>query len=495
MKMKKNLLILLGVVALLAVAVIVILSVDGINKGEAEATPAPTSKPLVKLIQKSLEEVKSVAVDYDGDHYTLTKDASGVYSSPEYPGIEIKSSYGDVMFSSAADFYALDVISQEQTDLANYGLAKPQCTLVFTYTDGTSQKVLVGDKTPSGTAYYMVLDGDPRVLTMSYSMSLNYFYRFNQIRPVVDITTSTDDFQYMKLEVEGKVAMEADIIQGDDKVGITTIEIVNPWRSGVNSEKFVEYLDAIAKFGFSGVAEGGKDDLAAFGLDAPYMTMNLKTGAKEYTLLVGSISNVEGYRYAKLSDSDLIYYFDNAQVTTLETKPYDLMDRLVLLVGIGTIQSFRFDGLGQDLQINVEQTYQVDENGEQVLDSEGQPKATQNFTCDGKPSDGDQSRYFFQYCSSITADTVLKEDFAPQGDALASIAYTKLSGAETRIDFYEYDTDFYAVSVNGASHFGVRKEKVKDIADAVTLFREGTLRRYATSITPTPAPETTPSAE
>ncbi|MBQ2816962.1 MAG: hypothetical protein IJF16_03435, partial [Clostridia bacterium] len=91
-----------------------------------------------------------------------------------------------------------------------------------------------------------------------------------------------------------------------------------------------------------------------------------------------------------------------------------------------------------------------------------------------------------QYCSSITADTVLSEGYELPATPVATITYTKNSGALSVIEFYEYEKDFYAMSVNGDTFFGVRKEKVQDIADAVELYRNGKLRRYAASITMSP---------
>lgn len=476
MKMKKNVIILIGIIILLAAATIVILKLDVKPISDAEATPALTTKPMIDLLQKTVDEVKSIVITYQGENYTLTKNGDA-YTVAEHPDMEISDSLCSTIFTAAATVYAQDVVSDTQDDLAVYGLDAPQCTVEIIYTDGTTFRCNVGNKTPSGNAYYMIVDGDARVLTMSYATSINYLRTLNSLRPVADISIVSDEFTYMKLEKNGELVLEADVVTGDQKVGITTVEFIQPWRSGINAEKFSTLLDTIGSFTFGGIASGDFDNLANYGLDQPTIKMELRTTSKSYTLLIGAQSDVDGYVYAKLEGSDLIYYLSTESAQALDVNAYDLMDKLMLLVGVGTIQNFEFQGFGEQIQVDVAQTNEVDENGDVVLDSDNQPKQTQVFSIDGKEMPEDQSRYFYQYCVGITADTPIEEGWQPTGDAVASIIYTKISGEKTRLDFYEYDKDFYAISQNGEVHFGVRREKVQAVADAIEPYLNGTIER------------------
>lgn len=476
MKMKRNAILLVAAIVLLAALTVVVLRLGDVQQGDIEETPSPTSQPMINLVQKSVDDVKSVTITYRDETYTLVKSGEA-YVAQGHPDKELNAAQCSAVFSAAASVYAQEVIRDTQEDLSDFGLSAPMAVVEVAYTDGSTARMQVGDKTPGGNAYYMLVDGDSRVLTMTYATAMNYLRTLNSLRVVADITTSSEEFAYLKLEKDGKLVMEIDIVTGDEKVGITTMEFVQPWRSGVNAEKLATMLDSVGEFFFGGIAAGDFSNLAAYGLDSPAIRMELRTQSKSYTLLVGGASDIDGYSYAKLDDSDIVYYIGNESLAVLDTSPYVLMDKLALLVGIGTIQSYEFQGFDKQIKIDVEQTHEVDENGEAVLGSDGQPKQTQNFYRNGKQMPDDQSRYFYQYCVGIAADSPVSEGWQHPEYAVASIIYTRLSGEEARLDFYEYNTDFYAIAQNGNVYFTVRKEKVRAIADAIEPYLAGTLER------------------
>ena len=61
------------------------------------------------------------------------------------------------------------VIEQKANDLKPYGLTEPVLTVSATVKDGKPQNLLIGDDTPTGGSAYAMLEGDPRVFTISSS--------------------------------------------------------------------------------------------------------------------------------------------------------------------------------------------------------------------------------------------------------------------------------------------------------------------------------------
>jgi hypothetical protein len=59
------------------------------------------------------------------------------------------------------------LIEEKASDLSRYGLTEPALEVDITLKDNKTQKLLVGDQTPSGSAYYAVLAGDPRLYTIA----------------------------------------------------------------------------------------------------------------------------------------------------------------------------------------------------------------------------------------------------------------------------------------------------------------------------------------
>ncbi len=59
------------------------------------------------------------------------------------------------------------VVEDKAADLKHYGLNPPYVEVDITEKDNKSQKLLLGDDTPAGSAVYAMLAGDPRVFTIA----------------------------------------------------------------------------------------------------------------------------------------------------------------------------------------------------------------------------------------------------------------------------------------------------------------------------------------
>ena len=61
------------------------------------------------------------------------------------------------------------VIEEKANDLKPYGLTEPALKVSATVKDGKPQNLLIGDDTPTGGSAYAMLEGDPRLFTISSS--------------------------------------------------------------------------------------------------------------------------------------------------------------------------------------------------------------------------------------------------------------------------------------------------------------------------------------
>ena len=57
-------------------------------------------------------------------------------------------------------------MDEKPTDLGQFGLQPPKATAIGLWSDGTARTLLLGDKTPSGSGYYVQVKGDPKVYTV-----------------------------------------------------------------------------------------------------------------------------------------------------------------------------------------------------------------------------------------------------------------------------------------------------------------------------------------
>ena len=74
--------------------------------------------------------------------------------------------------SSLASLRATRTITQtESLNLADFGLAQPTWTITLTLTGGNSEKLVVGDKNPQQSSYYVQHEGDSAIyLVPAYKM-------------------------------------------------------------------------------------------------------------------------------------------------------------------------------------------------------------------------------------------------------------------------------------------------------------------------------------
>ena len=59
------------------------------------------------------------------------------------------------------------LIEEKVTDFSKYGLAPPVLEVDITFKDNKTQKLLIGDQTPSGSNYYAAEAGEPRLYTIA----------------------------------------------------------------------------------------------------------------------------------------------------------------------------------------------------------------------------------------------------------------------------------------------------------------------------------------
>ncbi len=74
------------------------------------------------------------------------------------------------------------MVEEKASNLSQYGLADAAFEAVIGEKDNKTQKLLLGDKTPSGNAVYAKLDGDPRVFTIASYDKNNIDKSVNDLR-------------------------------------------------------------------------------------------------------------------------------------------------------------------------------------------------------------------------------------------------------------------------------------------------------------------------
>ena len=131
---------------------------DDTVKASADAPPA-----ILKLDSSSITRLD--IKEKDTAPVVLTKGQSGSGKSPSpSPSGRIKRQFRAC--SQPVGVESERMVEDKTADLKPYGLDRPGLEVDLTDKSNKTQKILIGDDTPTGSAVYVMLSGDPRVFTM-----------------------------------------------------------------------------------------------------------------------------------------------------------------------------------------------------------------------------------------------------------------------------------------------------------------------------------------
>ena len=91
------------------------------------------------------------------------------------------------------------VVEEKATDPKQYGLGQPAFQLDITEKDHKTQRLLIGDDTPTGGAAYAMLAGDPRVFTMATYAKTSLDKSLNDLRDKRLLTVNPDKISRLEL--------------------------------------------------------------------------------------------------------------------------------------------------------------------------------------------------------------------------------------------------------------------------------------------------------
>ena len=108
------------------------------------------------------------------------------------------------MVSTLGTLNADKVVEDNATDLQPYGLKIPTLEVEIKRKDGKSDKLLIGDDTPTGSGAYAKLPNDPRVFSIGSSGKTALDKRVDDLRDKRLLTFDQDKLTRVELEAKGQ---------------------------------------------------------------------------------------------------------------------------------------------------------------------------------------------------------------------------------------------------------------------------------------------------
>jgi uncharacterized protein DUF4340 len=143
------------------------------HSSNADSTAKTAVAAPTKILSLSQSDITNLAIHRKSEPpVDLSRNNSGVWqiTAPKSLGAD-QDSVSSVL-SALSSLNAERLLEEKASDLASYGLTAPSVEIDVTSKNNKTQKLLIGDQTPSGNAFYAVLAGDPRLFTVaSYTKS------------------------------------------------------------------------------------------------------------------------------------------------------------------------------------------------------------------------------------------------------------------------------------------------------------------------------------
>ena len=245
---------------------------------------------------------EETAIEKQGNVWQVTQPSPAAADEAELSGIT----------SNLASLEVQRLIDEQPADLKQYGLDPARIEVTFKFA-GKEQKLLLGQKTPTGSDLYARTSDKPRVFLVSAFIEATFNKSSFELRDKTILKVDREKVDRVEIETPDRTLKVAK--QGAD------------WR-------IASPVDARADFGavegiigrlnttpMKSIAAENPADLKEYGLDKPAATVRVSSGSAQAGLAVGKSAG-DGVVYAKDLSRPMVFTVESALFDDLK-KPVD----------------------------------------------------------------------------------------------------------------------------------------------------------------------------
>ncbi|MEO7652404.1 MAG: DUF4340 domain-containing protein [Bryobacteraceae bacterium] len=170
---------------------------------QAEEKAPPKDAP-PKMLTIADDQFQTIRVEKAGGEATVVKKSSaGKWEIIEPKPLSADQEAVGSIVSTLSSLSSDRLIEEKTSDLASYGLQPPALQVIVTKKDGKTDKLLIGDDTPTGGSTFAKLDGDPRIFTVSSGVKSGLEKTSKDLRDKRLLTFDSDKLTRVELQAKG----------------------------------------------------------------------------------------------------------------------------------------------------------------------------------------------------------------------------------------------------------------------------------------------------
>ena len=421
--------------------------------------------------------IKSVKVKNSTDEFYVvqngvTENGSGIiYTFDGYQEVNMNNALIGTLANNANGLTSEDVVEENCTDLAKFGLENPEITVDIEYETGTKCRMFIGNDAPVGDAKYVMIDGVDTVFTVRISALANYSKTLDDF---VETTMLKSPDVYPKVEKltvsrkgEDDLILEYDKSSDDEanRGGTSSTHIMtSPTFAYLTVERATDIITGM--FGLSAdsiyAVQCTESDIAEAGLKEPFCSVTMECDdGNDYKLLLSEyFDNSEGKScYAMFEGGNVIYVLDAEKAKWVTVQPIDVASRMFVASYVWNITDLSVKSGDVSYEFDITQTKEPGEDEKLTAD---------NFsvTLNGEDFDAERYRKFYSFLIKANGESFALGEDVPSGAPMAVLEYTDSYMNKTmKFEFYEKSALQALVVADGESKFNISKSYVETLIE------------------------------
>lgn len=430
-----------------------------------------------ELLHHEQNEVTRISVTLrSGDGWTIIRHADGSFALEDEPDFFVSPSRVESLTRAAAVISYEDVLSYDPSEyrdrLTDFGLDTPKVDARFTYADGSTVHIRIGD--PSAMEgeswYYMLVDGDDRLLAIDKGtveeLTVERELLHSVTQPIIhksrmDAITFADGSGHVTAawQLDGKLT--------DDDSG-SRWRMTVPRHYPAEAESIDNLRANLANIRLGAyVGTATIENLHKYGFDTPrfVLTIHMGAGTTNSVQSDGSVAQVDWPEStlvftiggARSEHVDYVLY-DGAIYTSshyslnvfMAMDPMNTISRYPVMIPLEKLARFTCNGDEYVLT----RTEQLDEEGHVITDDDGSAVYITTVTRNGEPFPYDTFAAAYVRMEVTTVSGTLPVDFLPPDTPPHTVySFTALSGQSHTVALAPFDALHDAVFVDGEAMF------------------------------------------
>ena len=428
-----------------------------VTDSEEEGAPLGTVKSAV--IKNAEGEIKVKLLEKANED----EGTSNTYTLEGFDDVNVNTSMVGTLVNNGNGMESSALIAENCTDLAKFGLDKPEVTVEFTYESGNVRKFFIGDQTPSSSDYYVMADGSNTVYTAAMSTLSNYHKAVKDFientvleSPSEEETPRIDKLTIEREDLDYDIVLEYDKNSEDSYSGGTssTHKMTSPVEAFLSGDKSGTIVSGMFGLSSKDIYEVHckESDIAGAGLNESFCKVTMKCdNGKSYTLLLSEYftdDNGEKSCYAMLENSNVIYILSESNSQWLTVMPNDISSRIMIASYVWNVR---------DLSVKCSDGSSAEFKAELLAkDKEPKDMKAEDFkiTKDGEEFDAERYRKFYAFIISANAEELAIDAPAPEGEPMAEVTFTdSYDNKKYTYQFYDDSMMKVLVTVNGEPRY------------------------------------------